>query len=376
MEFRIEDFYNHEYVMHKEWKDLVIFFYSRECQYDRIWDPVTRAARGIIFNKKTGELISRVFEKFFNLNEDESTRIENLPNEKFTVTDKKDGSLGILFSYEKEWYIATKGSFKSEQAQWGTKWFRENVNASAVKQDYTYLFEIIYSENRIVIHYGDFEGLVLLGCVNIKTGQEMPYSALIAEAEALGVTVTDVQTGYDDVMELREFCKALPKDKEGFVLTFENGLKVKMKGDEYCKIHKIISYMTPLAFWEAWDLETQEIPKEFLAQIPEEFRETCDELEHKIHRSHMDIAEWIWKEIDNLYEELGTKTDDKLLASIVKERYKKADFSLIMLWHNSKKPKRTAWKFWKVLHMRVRPTFNIIPEEIAGADRLKRINNG
>jgi hypothetical protein len=44
----LNDFLNHPLVNKNEW-DLVIFTYSRECQYDRKWDEVTRAARGIIF---------------------------------------------------------------------------------------------------------------------------------------------------------------------------------------------------------------------------------------------------------------------------------------------------------------------------------------
>ena len=367
MDYKIEDFYNHPHVLHNEWEDLVIFFYSRECQYDKIWDDITRAARGIIFNKKTGELISKSYEKFFNLNEMPESCLENLPKGKFTSSVKKDGSLGISFFYKDQWYITTKGSFKSEMGQWATVWFRKNVNVSAIKREYTYLFEIIYPENRIVIDYGDFEGLVLLGCIETKTSLEMPYSALIAEAEALGVTLTEIQTDYDNVEDLYIFCKGLPHNQEGFVLTFENGLKVKMKGDDYCKIHKLLSCMTPLAFWEAWDLNIQEIPKSFLAGLPEEFRDICDNLNDMIQRLHMDIYEDVQEALKDLYSRLGEDVDAKTLAIEAKDKYKDI-MTFIMHWYNKKYS-----KFWYSIHQRVRPTFNQLPDDIKGADRINRI---
>ena len=35
----------------------------------------------------------------------------------------------------------------------------------------TYLFEIIYPENRIVVDYGDYKGLVLIDVIDNETGK-------------------------------------------------------------------------------------------------------------------------------------------------------------------------------------------------------------
>jgi RNA ligase len=56
-----------------------------------------------------------------------------------------DGSLGILFKYEKEWVLATRGSFTSEQSIKGFEML-ENYNYEKLHKDYTYLFEIIYDQ--------------------------------------------------------------------------------------------------------------------------------------------------------------------------------------------------------------------------------------
>ena len=147
----IDNFLNHPYVFHSEWEDLIIFCYTRGCQYDRAWDDVTRAARGIIFNKVTGELVARPWEKFYNLLEIPTMSLGNLPDGPFTVTIKIDGSMGIVYPYKDQYWVATKGSFQSDQAKWATNWLHENIHMSEFKKGWTYLYEMVFKKNKIVI---------------------------------------------------------------------------------------------------------------------------------------------------------------------------------------------------------------------------------
>ena len=146
---------------------LTIWNYSRTCQYDRLWDDVTMACRGLVTDD-AGKIIAKPFPKFFNYEEHTA---EEIPNELFDVYEKMDGSLGICFYYNNEWHMATRGSFTSEQAIKG-KELLGKYNFEKLHTDYTYLFEIIYKENRIVCNY-DFEDVVLLGVINTKTGIEV-----------------------------------------------------------------------------------------------------------------------------------------------------------------------------------------------------------
>ena len=50
----------------------------------------------------------------------------------------------------------------------------------------TYLFEIIYKANRIVVNY-NFEGLVLIGAYELHSGKELLYIELLEIADKLGV---------------------------------------------------------------------------------------------------------------------------------------------------------------------------------------------
>lgn len=362
----LTNFLNHSLVNKSEWEDLIIFNYSRECQFDRKWDDITRAARGIIFNKVTRELVARPFHKFFNLLEMPETSFENLPKGPFTATIKLDGSLGVLFPYKDQYWIATKGSFQSDQAHWATDWIRKNTKLSAVRKGYTYLFEIIYKANKIVLDYGDYEGLTLLAVINNVTGVEMPYKNLVEEAENIGVPVVKQETGFDNLEDLYHYCKALPETQEGFVVTFSNGLKVKMKGDAYVKIHKLLSRMTPIAFWEAWDLGLKDIPKDYLTQLPEEFRELTDNIYNQVYAMHWEPYKRYIKMHHEMKGRLGI-ADKKTWALSIKECHPK-EFSYIMGLYNGKDD-----QVWQQIHKNCRPTNNILPDGIKGTDRLKRI---
>src|SRR5690348_1765761 len=157
---------------------LVQFTYDRKAVYDNVWDEVTTKCRGLIVDMyKSGEIIARPFEKFFNYDTGyrPETQLENLPIEtQPIVTEKMDGSLGILYNYKGVDYLASKASFYSEHAKAGTKWYHKHVGLKGEwPEGYTPVFEMVFpSVQRIVVDY-DWEGLVLLGLVNINTGAEI-----------------------------------------------------------------------------------------------------------------------------------------------------------------------------------------------------------
>jgi RNA ligase len=95
---------------------------------------------------------------------------------------------------------------------------------------------------------------------------------LFAEIERIGVATGLLAARREQFGSLAELIKAthiLPKSEEGFVVRFENGLRLKVKGAEYKRIHALVSRVTPLALWEVMaagsDLESirKELPEEF-----------------------------------------------------------------------------------------------------------------
>ena len=240
---------------------LRLFCYSESCVYDRRWDDTTMLARGLILDPASKRVVATPFPKFFNVGE----RLDSIPDLPFETFEKLDGSLIILFHHNGEWRTATKGSLGSEQAKWAGSWIRQH-DLSCLDPDTTYLAEAIYPENRIVVHYAH-SGLVLLGAYRAD-GSEHGYEDLLALGERLGWRVAK-RHSFAAVSELLVLAKTLPPSEEGFVLRFSNGLRLKVKGDEYCRIHRMVSRLTPLAMWEA--MQAGDDLEAVRRQLPEEF---------------------------------------------------------------------------------------------------------
>lgn len=294
--------------MHEmEWahKILLGFKYTTNTVYSEDWDNVSLHARGIVFDYATGEVLARPFDKFFNLGEmiDTETGVlkpiagyvkqhlgfDNLSgdykHQKFRVMDKLDGSLGIAFWTGTDWYVKTAGSFESDQAKWANEWFDMIIDPSILDKSKTYLFEIIYDEDKHPIEY-DFEGMVLLGIVDTLSGIEEPLSEILRVAKELNIRHAEVLE-FTDFDEVVKYAKNLPKTKEGVVITFENGFKLKVKGDEFLALQKIFHFLTKDVIyenflWNSVDANQETSVKDnliyafnegFIVNIPEEMED-------------------------------------------------------------------------------------------------------
>lgn len=234
---------------HPEFPELSIFNYTEEVQYKSRWNKISLACRGLILNNQTGQIIARPWEKFFNFGQRDLEIDFYAPVE---VTDKLDGSLGILYRRpDSQWGIATRGSFASEQAIHATDLLYSKYSEvlkymhEVEWHNYTWLFEIVYPQNRIVVNYGDMDDLVLLGAVHDKRGY---YLGPHESAAMLGWTgpVTEV-------FNYRTFADAISapdrKGMEGYVI--RSGSKiVKLKQADYVELHRIVTNLSPKTIWQ------------------------------------------------------------------------------------------------------------------------------
>jgi RNA ligase len=158
---------------------LNIINYTEQAQYKREWNEVTLNCRGLIYNYDTGEIVARGFPKFFNW--DDSSQ-PYPPHGPVLRSPKMDGSLGILYPDYSDnphtviWRVATRGSFASDQASWATStlWLQHaagDLDLTDLNPAKSYLCEIIYPENRIVVDYGTQERLTLLDVLDTATGK-------------------------------------------------------------------------------------------------------------------------------------------------------------------------------------------------------------
>ena len=76
--------------------------------------------------------------------------------------------------------------------------------------------------------------------------------------------------------DLLKHTRGPPKDTEGYVVRFKNGLRLKLKGAEYCRVHATISRCTPLAIWDILNAGGE--PADMRRELPEEFWSDFDDI--------------------------------------------------------------------------------------------------
>jgi len=272
---------------------LAIYKYSQQCVFSRHWNDITLLCRGIVLDE-VGNVVVNSFSKFFNHSEQDGQSIyESGKSQNYVVTEKLDGSLIQVAKYNGQLVVTSSGSFTSPQAMKAT----ELINAS---EDYinlfednkTYLFELIYPENRIVINYGDKVSLTLLAIRNTETGDEFPLDVNVNSVKTVNMTLDEIESD----LNKSEFI-----NKEGYIVRFSDGSRVKMKYDEYMRLHKIVSGVNEKYIWEALrdgvDLEAS------LIGIPDELfdfvKKTIVALKSEFSKKEL-LARGIYEDIKRL----------------------------------------------------------------------------
>jgi RNA ligase len=260
-------------------QDLYIANYTTQCQMDREWNHNTIQCRGLVVTGD-GRIVARPFKKFFNFSELQGmrnrlwdlykVRYSEIWTKPFTAYEKMDGSLGIYFRMPNgHWEWATRGSFESDQSIIARDIWRdlyEGFPMCRLDPWNTYLFEIIYPENRIVVDYKDKRDLVLLSVIHTESGREFSYE----EIEDMGLPFPRPQV-FKDVVNLTqaETCVNDHENFEGFVLDFGEGFRCKIKSDDYVRLHKIMTAVTPRRVFEC--LKRGQDLSAWLEGVPDEF---------------------------------------------------------------------------------------------------------
>lgn len=225
--------------------DLYVLNYTPQTQYQAVWNDATTQCRGLIINGE-GEVVSRPFPKFHNMAEHSVSDV--MFNGPYLVFDKLDGSLGISYRTDDVYGIATRGSFTSDQAMYALDILTNAYPDWRPDPSLTYLWEIIYPANRIVVDYGDTEDLFLLCAIHTETG------ANIFDTDWPGPTVRRIEV--PEGAKPKDAFAHLEADQpdglksEGYVFFFPNGNKrVKAKLEDYVRLHRLVFGLTNRKIW-------------------------------------------------------------------------------------------------------------------------------
>lgn len=282
---------------------LSIYTYTRTAQYEQVWNQVTRRCRGLVADDTTGRIVALPLPKFFNVGEHESGQpyAPALPDEPFEVYDKVDGSLAVVFHYADRWRVASKGSFISTQATWAQRRL-DGLDTSALVPGVTYLAEILYPQNRIVVDYGERRDLVLLAAFGAD-GTEVPLAEAAAHWAPVGAVVKVWPAmPLAELVALTEANTLLGggtstgTDAEGYVLRFASGVRAKAKIAEYVRLHRVLTGVNERDIWRSHGVQR-------FAGLP------AKELAQGLQCTVADLQAWGGKPLDALLAQVPDEFD-------------------------------------------------------------------
>lgn len=208
---------------------------------------IRRECRGLLFYPD-GKIMARRLHKFFNVNERDETRFEVVDfTQPHVILEKLDGSMITP--------VVTEAGLR-----WGTKMGITTVSMGAeefvarnphyaefaawqLESGYTPIFEWISRKQRIVIDYPE-DRLVLIACRNTENGAYEDYDKLKSYQEIFNIDVVKSYEGTAESMaHLMEETKAT-EGIEGWIIRFDDGHMLKVKGEWYLRIHKTKDNLT------------------------------------------------------------------------------------------------------------------------------------
>jgi RNA ligase len=194
-----------------------------------------RECRGLIFDRD-GNIMSRPFHKFFNINEREETQSHAIDmSQPHVIMEKMDGSMIRPILVDGYLRLATKmgvtevamqaESWLAAQDRRLKEWLRTMVDLGL-----TPLFEWVSPFNQIVLAY-EAADLVYLGTRDNVTGEyAMDISCPFNTVPQYGSVAGNLA---DYIARAR-----MQENREGDIIRFADGHMLKIKNDWYVRIHK------------------------------------------------------------------------------------------------------------------------------------------
>lgn len=202
-------------------------------------DPIVRECRSLVIREElegvTYSVVSRAFDRFFNQGENDT----EFDLSKLKLFEKVDGSLVSVFYDEKYgWLYRTKSMIMPELSVqgWERTWkeFIENAlkwdSINGLDKRYTYIFEVVGRENRVVVNYSEDKAYLLA----VRNNQSGNYSEIIQ-------TKYNVPRKYSftSTKDCIDSLKELPNLEEGYV-GYQDGVPVvKVKSPQYLAAHRL-----------------------------------------------------------------------------------------------------------------------------------------
>ncbi|HHV30305.1 MAG TPA: hypothetical protein GXX73_12085 [Clostridium sp.] len=235
----------------KQHNNFILIRYSMDEMHESMWtnpESIYRECRSIVIDVVNEQLVIAPFRKFFNLNEVEENKLENVLNEiknakSIEITDKLDGSMQNARYYNGEIYIS--GSMAIDR---NSSWRLEDGYSKLTEYhkkmiidnpNFTFIFEYISIKDAHVVNYlPEQEGMYLIGMRNVLTGRQLSYNEVQQYASMYKVPMTKIENrSFEEIMQDVKRLKS--SEKEGWVLNID-GHMIKIKCDDYVNLHRVL----------------------------------------------------------------------------------------------------------------------------------------
>jgi len=187
-------------------------------------------------------------DKFFNVNQTPGWMLEELEEKCIAaIEDKADGSMIQFIQFpDGKFYPKSKMSFESTQAKMASEIYQANTDLREMVENnphLTFIFELVSPHNQIVLSY-DNTDLILLKVREQTTGKYIPLDFVLDNFRNVSVVrYIDFTDHIYSVVQLMSHAKEAT-DIEGWVITFDDGHKAKLKTDWYLSLHGLIGDQT------------------------------------------------------------------------------------------------------------------------------------
>lgn len=271
------------------------------------WNVISKNARGIVYDLDTLEVLSLPFHKFFNVNEREEVRLENLDlNEPGYVMEKLDGTMIHVFLDEDTLYFATRGrvskSMHNESAS--QQFLAQDGDVDRLKiwirEGYTPIFEFLLEKGHEYQHVVNYEKreIRLIAIRHRSTGAYVSPDLLDGIAKELNVKASSFYSNKTFFNITGEALHA--SNFEGWVVVFSSGLFIKVKAREYMAAMEIgivenefdrdaVSLRKLVLNWMELDIQDDKIAQLPTNEMRDEATKAVDEIWEAIRMMKADL---------------------------------------------------------------------------------------
>lgn len=334
--------------------DSVSFCYmiSAEGTFDDAW---AREARGIVFSQSGGFVSGRPLHKFFNVNEREETRVENLDwTNVVRVMDKRDGSMIHSVWTMDGLRLKSKKSFDSDVAKAAEVWMHNEPGLNVWRFitrmaaiDHTAIFEWTAPDARIVLAYNKPE-LRLLHVRHNTTGVYMHSEDLREWAAQFGVNLVDEvdefwlrsADGASKTLDVEAMLEAAKTREgvEGWVVQFSDGNMVKLKTEWCLKRHRAMTFLRERDIAEAVLDESLDDLKALMVGEGVDISELL-KIEAEVVRQLNEVKHWV----EEIVAKDGQLPRKDFAIKYQREHAEYGWFGLLMVRYLGKEPNYKEW---------------------------------